>query len=114
MRFTIEPQDLTLFRQTFRTWGESSQVLQAIQECAELIDVLTKVQLAQPGVGVVSWGDLFDNVADEMADVYTMLGQLAVCFNLEERVNRRIEFKLKRLELLLVHHTDELDKSPAL
>lgn len=105
MRAIIDTQDIPLFRQTIQKWGIGLQVTKGIEECAELIYALCQAQQGQTSR---------ENLADEIADVRIMLSQIIVAFNLEEAVDKRIEYKLKRLEVMLAHGIEALDKSSIL
>lgn len=80
-------------------------MLKAIEECSELIFALCAIQLQQGNMS---------NLADEIADVQIMLGQLTQGFGVEESVNKRIEYKLNRLELMLAHGIEALDRTKEL
>lgn len=105
MKFNIEPTDRPLYFETVKRWGQDSQVIKAIEECSELIFALTLIQEKQGDMG---------NLADEIADVHIMCGQLVQHFGIEEAVNKRLEYKLKRLELMLAHGIEALDKAGGL
>ena len=73
-----------------QAWGEESQELMAIEECAELTKALCKI----------SRGGSADDVIEEIADVQIMLEQMKIIFG-EENVRHAEEKKLQRLEFRL-------------
>ena len=76
-----------LYQATLEKWGVEAQYDQAVEECAELIATLMHLRR----------GRLDETaVADELADVYLMVGQLSFMIG-EERVAAAIERKLARL-----------------
>lgn len=76
-----------LYEATLRKWGEQAQYDQAVEECAELIATLKHLRRGRTGE---------DAVADELADVYLMIGQLVYMIG-EARVAAAVERKLDRL-----------------
>lgn len=70
-------------------WGAESQIKMAIEECAELIQALCHMDRLERCN--------LDNVAEEVADVEIMCGQLRVLLG-NDKVNRFREEKLKRLK----------------
>ena len=73
-------------------WGVESQMDMVIEECLELALALQKLKRKR---GDVEQKVL--NVIDEIADVKIMLRQAEIVFG-EEAVNKRVEFKISRLE----------------
>lgn len=71
------------------TYGVQAQINQSIQELAELIKELTKVNT-----------DRFEmrKVSEEMADVFIMLEQLQMIFKNEGSVGEWEDLKVERLE----------------
>ena len=80
-----------LYQATLRKWGEEAQFDQAVEECAELITILKHLRRGRSDETAV---------AEELADVYLMVGQLTYMIG-EERVTAAIERKLARLRTLL-------------
>lgn len=83
-----------LYARTITKWGVDAQCDQAVEECAELIASLKHFRR-----GKVSE----DELVDELADVYLMVGQLTYMFG-EEKLNAAIEKKILKLEKLLVEN----------
>jgi NTP pyrophosphatase (non-canonical NTP hydrolase) len=80
-----------LYQATLRKWGEEAQYDQAVEECAELIATLKHLRRGRVDVTAV---------AEELADVYLMVGQLTYMLG-EDRVAAAVERKLDRLRALL-------------
>lgn len=80
-----------IYEKTLRKWGEQAQYDQIIEECAELITTLKHYARGRADK---------DNVVDELADVYLMVGQLAYMLG-EERLERAIDRKIAKLQVLL-------------
>jgi len=76
-----------LYEATLRKWGEAAQYDQAVEECAELIATLKHLRRGRTDEAAV---------ADELADVYLMVGQLVYMIG-EARVAAAVERKLARL-----------------
>ena len=76
-----------LYQATLRKWGEEAQYDQAVEECAELIATLKHLRRGRADE---------EAVADELADVYLMIGQLVYMIG-EERVAAAVERKIGRL-----------------
>lgn len=75
-------------------YGIKSQEQVAIEECAELIQAITKNNRgAQIGSEYVK---KIADVAGEIADVLIMCEQLAYLYGIEEVVNEQIDFKIAR------------------
>jgi NTP pyrophosphatase (non-canonical NTP hydrolase) len=80
-----------LYQITLRKWGEAAQYDQAVEECAELITTLMHLRRERSNETAV---------AEELADVYLMIGQLTFMIG-EEQVAAAIQRKLARLHELL-------------
>jgi len=80
-----------IYRKTIERWGVEAQHDQAIEECAELITTLQHYRRHRVDE---------DHVADELADVFLMLGQLVHMFG-EDRVKAAVDRKLSKLKILL-------------
>ena len=79
------------------TWGEPSQIIQAMEECAELITVLSHYMRGRTSP---------DCVASEIADVEIMCEQLRLIFGSDD-VNICIDSKLARLRRMLDKHDQQ-------
>lgn len=86
-----------VYREAIRKWGLPSQFNMLMEECAELIQAVSKViRYDNPA----DW----NNLAEEMADVENMIDQIKISCNwqfLEEKVNTKKHEKLLRLQKML-------------
>jgi len=75
-------------------YGIKSQEQVAIEECAELIQAITKSNRRKDSAKefVASISD----IAEEIADVLIMCEQLAYLYGIEAVVNEQIDFKIAR------------------
>lgn len=74
-------------RQALETWGEEAQMLMVLEEFAELQkEILKNINRKKSNI---------EEIVDETADVYIMLEQLKINYNIEKEVEKRIEYKLK-------------------
>lgn len=89
-----------IYRAALAKWGEEAQFDQAVEECAELIAALKHFKRDRVGQ---------QQVVDELADVALMVGQLSFMLG-EDRVERAIESKLRKLKDLLA--SDNLTEQP--
>jgi hypothetical protein len=84
-----------LYPKTIEKWGKQAQVLMAIEEMGELLQVLSKITRKVNGCSK-------SDVVDEIVDVDIMMGQLKVIFDVNELVYLKIkERKLKRLKEMI-------------
>lgn len=83
-----------LYVRAINKWGVEAQCDQAVEECAELIASLKHLKR-----GKVSE----DELIDEIADVYLMLGQLIYMFG-EDKLNTAVDRKIVKLEKLLAEN----------
>lgn len=82
-----------LYKAALSNWGEEAQVKMAIEECAELIQVLAKY-----GRNINGASDF--EVQSEIADVQVMLNQLKIIFD-EDAIAEVKATKLEKLRKLL-------------
>lgn len=83
-----------LLNKAIDTYGIEEQLLQTVEECAELIQAINKWRMAQNRESIK---DAVDHLAEEAADVIIMMEQIKIMVG-EPKVNWWIEFKLQRLE----------------
>ena len=86
MRSLLDYRDIYLA--TLQKWGEAAQYDQAVEECAELIAALKHFKRGRVDETAV---------AEELADVLLMAGQLMFMLG-EEKVMAAVERKLQRLQ----------------
>lgn len=83
-----------LLNKVIDTYGIEGQLLQAAEECAELIQAINKWRRAKD---LEEIKDAVDHLAEEAADVIIMTEQIKIMVG-EPKINWWIEFKLHRLE----------------
>lgn len=83
-------------------WNTSSQVLKAIGEMAELIEVLTRELIAIQNITLEYYqSPTFEELLGEIADVYLMIDQLAFIFSrprVKEIIAEKLEYALQIVE----------------
>lgn len=85
--------DKELLNKAIDTYGKEEQLLQTVEECAELIQAINKWRRKKDWVGKK---DAADHLAEEIADCIIMLEQARIIAG-EAKVNWWIDFKLQRL-----------------
>lgn len=78
--------DQQILLQAIETWGIESQIVLAMEECAELIVALSH-----------DWRGRCADVLQEIADVQILLDELKIIFG-KENVEQLINQKMKRLK----------------
>ena len=79
------------YKKTIKKWGEEAQYNQMIEECAELIATLQHFSRGKASS---------DDVVNELADVFLMVGQLTYMFG-EDQLTAAVGKKIAKLQLLL-------------
>lgn len=74
-------------------YGESAQILVAIEELSELQKELCKFFRHRNDNTDIN----IDGIIDETADVQIMLEQIQMIFGIEDCVQKRMEYKINRL-----------------
>ena len=74
-------------------WGEDPQILMAIEELSELIQVLAKLKRKFNGAGI-------ERLAEEIVDVEIMLSQIKIIFDSDTFNSMLSKFKSEKLERL--------------
>ena len=77
-----------VFRSAISKYGDSNQIIVAIEEMSELIKALCKKLRGRPD---------FENIAEEMADVGIMLDQLMIMHDCSFKVGEIKAAKVARL-----------------
>ena len=82
--------DIDIYKKAINTFGESAQMIVALEECSELQKEITKLLRGK--------GNL-EHLAEEMADVEIMLEQLELIYGVGLIQQKQVfkENKLKRL-----------------
>lgn len=90
-----EPERKKLYDACTARWGEVAQAQQAVEECGELIQAVSKIFFR----GKFDDKHLED-LASEMADVAIMMEQLVHILgpNFDKTVEEKVEYKLNRLK----------------
>lgn len=71
-------------------YGQERQTLKAVEEMAELTKELAK--------SFIPNGTTLDKIVDEIADVTVMMEQLRIIFSVNDAVQERVAYKVKRLQ----------------
>ena len=78
-------------------YGEAAQTVVHMEECAELIQAISKIHRIGCGPDVPP--DAYDNLVEEMADVLIVLEQLQEMYEIPDHLlQREIDYKVKRQE----------------
>ena len=77
MRIEIPGQSSVIGR-----YGEDAQAMVHMEECAELIQAISKMRRVKNNGG--DDGQAFDNLVEEMADVYICLTQMQVMYDISD------------------------------
>lgn len=83
------------YKKAIETFGEESQIDMAIEEMSELTKALLKHRRAVKSENVTD--EIYDNIAEEMADVSIMLEQLYLIFDNKNVCDNIKEYKIDRL-----------------
>ena len=87
-----------LYKKAIEKWGKASQLDMVIEELSELLQAVCKVK--RRGDRWPPCGDI-ESLAEEVADVEIMLGQLKEMFDCGDTVDRWRDEKLLRLARML-------------
>lgn len=85
--------DKELLNKAIDTYGIEEQLLQTVEECAELIQAINKWRRSKDRENIK---DAVDHLAEEISDCIIMLEQAKIIAG-EHKVNWWIDFKLQRL-----------------
>lgn len=92
---------MTTLERAIETYGEPHQLVVAMEECAELIQAISKIQRRWKGevslIKEMSNLKCLDNLSEEMADVYICFQQLLMMFKNQDDVQMYIDQKISRL-----------------
>ena len=86
--------DRKILRKAIDTYGTEAQMMQCIEEMAELIQAINKYFRVSTQF---KWAEAYDSVVEEIADVQIMREQMRIVFG-EKSVYEQITAKLGRLE----------------
>lgn len=93
--------EIEVLRQTLRKNGVSEQLTVAMEECAELIQAISKIKR----YGKES--ALINNLAEEIADVQIITNELLLIFGCKVKVTAWKKYKLERMEKRLEETENE-------
>lgn len=93
--------EIEVLRQTLRKNGVSEQLTVAIEECAELIQAISKIKRygKEP--------ELIYNLTEEIADVQIIINELLLIFGCKVKVTAWKKYKLERMEKRLEETENE-------
>ena len=95
----MNEQRTLLLRQALRKYGETIQLIMVVEEIAELTKEITKYFRGK---------DNRENIIEEVGDVYIMLEQMKIIFDISaEELEITTNKKMKRLEDLLKAEEEE-------
>ena len=90
----ISKKDVVLYKQALDKWGILFQIVMLGEEFGELFKEISK--------GARGKGQGHTALAEEFADVYIMLEQMQIAFNIDNKLIRNMRaMKLGRLEEIL-------------
>lgn len=84
----------SVYEDALRTWGAEAQTKMLFEEIGELMQAVCKASRVE------NWEqrmEVWHNIAEEIADVTIMLGQMAVLFDVEDAVEACKQEKIARL-----------------
>lgn len=81
--------EIEIYKEALRRWGPEAQTLMAFEEMSELQKELCKAARGKRNKA---------EIAEEIADVYIMLGQMILLHKCAEEVEEQKARKLERLE----------------
>lgn len=90
--------DIDIYKKAINTFGESAQMIVALEECSELQKEISKI--------IREKGDL-GNLAEEIADVEIMLEQLKLIFTLHDKVVTKKGEKIERLKRIIEKYKEK-------
>lgn len=83
-------KEKNIYRRAIKVWGKQAQMLQVVEEMSELTKEIIK--------NVMRNKDNLDAIIEEAADVEMMLGQLKICYDVEQKVADYKDGKLQMLD----------------
>lgn len=92
-----EEQILKAFK-ILNHYGEKKQRRQLVEECAELIQAVTKLERAQESDSIAKVIERTHDLASELADVRIMIEQIEMTISgdISTNIQEQIEYKLQR------------------
>lgn len=78
-----------LYKRALKDWGKEPQMMQVIEEMAELTkEILKNINRKKDNIA---------EIVEETADVEIMLGQLKCCYDIEQKV---AEYKAEKIKMI--------------
>lgn len=85
--------DQIILKEAIKSWGIKAQTEMLIEECAELIQAISKYNRANDS----DIQKRFENIAEEIADVEILLDQMRIIFKNDKLIEEYREMKIDRL-----------------
>ena len=85
-----ENDEKLLYNDAYSKWGMRDQLDMVQEECAELIQAVSKVKRSETF-------HITDNFIEEIADVKIMLAQMEFVFGIRDEVEKVRKYKIERL-----------------
>ena len=95
-------RESTIYKKAIKRWGNDLQLSILQEECAELIQAISKVR--RYGPGYEDEMKFIDDLAEEIADVEIMIEQAKHMYdweNFKQKISVKKSLKLERLKKLL-------------
>ncbi len=90
-------KDINIYEEAVNQWGLEPQLDMVVEECAELIQAISKVKRGKK--------NSLDNLLEEIGDVEIMLQQMRYYFD-EEKIDAWKEKKISKLKVMLSKSKD--------
>ena len=87
-----------IYEAALEKWGEQAQTMMAVEEMSELTKEICKMYRGKRDM---------EALADEIADVTIMMEQMRLLFDVNQLVQDRIDYKVKRLAQRIEDHQEE-------
>lgn len=82
-------EEKELYKRALKDWGKEPQMMQVIEEMAELTkEILKNINRKKDNIA---------ELVEETADVEIMLGQLKCCYNIEQKVDDYKKSKMQKI-----------------
>lgn len=95
---------VSIYREVIKLWGKDAQILMAVEELSELIQVLLRLRRKNR---VVTYNDL----ASEIVDVRLMIEQIIEMYSIYDLVESKEEEKIIKLKKYMKEAKDKNGKT---
>lgn len=86
----MKKENIEICRDALDTWGGNAQVMMLLEEMAELqVEVVKNINRQEKNI---------KEIIGETADVYIMLEQLKMKYDIEKEVEEMIDYKVQRVK----------------